>query len=312
MTALAGEDSVLPFVIETAGVRGRVIRLGPALREILGRHDYPPQVSGLLSEFLLLAGCLSSMMKYEGIFTLQIRGDGPLRLIVADVDSNGALRGYVDWNEEDLERVLERDERPSLPRLCGTGYLAFTVDRNDEGKRYQGIVELEGASLADCVLHYFRQSEQLPSAIHLAKASGGDPGQAAGMILQRLPASQYGSEHPDILEAREEGWRRATILMATLTDEELLDPAVPPAGLVYRLFNEEEVTLYEPTRLKDQCRCSRERLAGVLASMSAEDLAAMTLADGRLEAVCQFCSRRYDFSPETVRDLEGRGEQGEG
>ncbi len=305
MKAANGEDSVLPFVIGSAGVRGRVVRIGPALRAILGRHAYPPQVTVLLSEFLLLAGGLSSMMKYEGIFTLQLRGEGPLRLLVADVDSNGAVRGYADWDADGLSDLLEREEKPSLPRLCGSGYLAFTVDRNEEGQRYQGIVELTGASLTDCVLHYFQQSEQLPSAIHLA-TDATDGGQAAGMILQRLPASQYGSEHPDLLEAREEGWRRATILMATLSDAELLDRAILPAGLVHRLFHEEEVTLHQETPLQDRCRCSRERLASVLASMGPEDIAEMTLPDGRVQAVCQFCSRHYDFAPETVRTF-GQG-----
>ncbi|MEQ8653243.1 MAG: Hsp33 family molecular chaperone HslO [Kiloniellales bacterium] len=305
MAAAFGEDSVLPFVIESAGVRGRLIRIGPALRDILGRHAYPATIARLLSEFLLLAGGLSSMMKYEGIFTLQLRGDGVLKLLVADVDSRGAIRGYADADIEALDALLAQDARPSLPRLTGTGYLAFTVDRNDEGQRYQGIVELSGASLTDCILHYFQQSEQLPSAIHLASEAG-EAGQAAGLILQRLPASQYGSEHPDLLEAREEGWRRATILMSTLTDAELLDRAITPARLVYRLFNEEEVTLHVPTPLLDRCRCSRERLASVLASLSAEEITEMTLPDGRVHAVCQFCSRNYDFAPEAVRSF-GQG-----
>lgn len=305
MAAAIGEDSVLPFVIESAGVRGRLVRMGPALREILGRHAYAPQVARLLSEFLLLAGGLSSMMKYEGIFTLQLRGEGALRLLVADIDSRGAIRGYADTDASALQEILEREEKPSLPRLAGAGYLAFTVDRNEEGQRYQGIVELTGAKLADCVLHYFQQSEQLPSAIHLATADG-PLEQAAGLILQRLPASQYGSEHPDLLEAREEGWRRATILMSTLTDAELLDPALPPMGLVHRLFHEEEVTLHPAMSFQDRCRCSRERLASVLSSMGPEDIADMTLPNGRVQAVCQFCSRTYDFGPETVRSF-GQG-----
>lgn len=305
MAAAFGEDSVLPFVIESAGVRGRLIRMGPALRDILGRHAYPATIARLLSEFLLLAGGLSSMMKYQGIFTLQLRGDGVLKLLVADVDSRGAIRGYADADRDALEALLAQEARPSLPRLTGTGYLAFTVDRNDEGQRYQGIVELSGASLADCVLHYFQQSEQLPSAIHLASEAG-EAAQAAGLVLQRLPASQYGSEHPDLLEAREEGWRRATILMSTLTDAELLDRAITPARLVHRLFNEEEVTLHAPAPFQDRCRCSRERLASVLGSLSAEEITEMTLPDGWVQAVCQFCSRTYDFAPETVRSF-GQG-----
>ncbi len=310
MTAASGEDSVLPFVIGTAGVRGRVIRLGPALDEILGRHDYPLPVAKLLAEFLLLAGGLSSMMKYDGVFTLQIRGDGPLRFMVADVEAGGAIRGYADCDQPALAALLEQEPAPSLPRLAGAGYLAFTVDRNDEARRYQGIVELTGATLADCVLHYFQQSEQLPTAIHLSNGMA-SPWQAAGMILQRLPASEYGSEHPDLLEAREEGWRRATILMSTLTDGELMDRSLPPRDLVHRLFHEEEVTLHQETALVDRCRCSRERLAGILAALDPEALAEMTLDDGRVQAVCQFCSRHYDFSPASIRALEEEKNAGE-
>ncbi len=298
-----GEDSVLPFVIGSAGVRGRLVRLGPALQEILSRHDYPLPVARLLAEFLLLAGALSSMMKFEGVFTLQTRGDGPLRFIVADVSSTGALRGYVEMDRPAIEALLAKEAKPSLPRLCGSGHLTFTVDRNDEGQRYQGIVELAGATLAECVLHYFQQSEQLPSAIHLATTGEAEGWRAGGLVLQRLPASQYGSEHPEVVEAREEGWRRAAFLMSTLTDAELLDRELPPANLVHRLFHEEEYALHEATSLEDRCRCSRGRIASVLASLGDDDLTELQLSDGQVQAVCQFCNRHYDFSPVEVARL---------
>ncbi|MEO1193434.1 MAG: Hsp33 family molecular chaperone HslO [Pseudomonadota bacterium] len=294
-------DSVLPFTITSAGVRGRLIRLGPALQTILARHAYPVPVARQLAEFLLMTAGLSSMMKFDGIFTLQTRGDGPLRLMVADAASTGALRGYAGMNQPELEALLAQDPAPSLPRLCGAGFLEFTVDRED-GPRYQGTVEMTGARVSDCILHYFQQSEQLPSAIHVA--IGSDPLFAAAMILQRLPASEYGTEHPDLLEAREEGWRRAAILMSTLRDEELLDQTLSPASLVHRLFNEETYELHEVLSFTDQCRCSRERLTTVLASMSPEELVEMQLPDGRIEAVCQFCSRSYDFQPDALATLK--------
>jgi len=300
-------DSVLPFGIDSAGVRGRLIRLGPALREILGRHDYPLPVARLLSECLVLAAGLSSMMKFEGVFTLQTRGEGPLRFMVADVASAGALRGFVEMDREALDALLDREPNPSLPRLCGAGNLTFTVDRSDEGQRYQGIVELTGASLADCVLHYFQQSEQLPSAIHIATEESPGRWEAAAMILQRLPASEHGSQHPDVLEAREEGWRRATLVMSTLRDAELLDGSLAMSDLVHRLFHEEEYHLHEPLRLEDRCRCTRERIAGVLAVLKDDELADMLLPDGRVEAVCQFCSRRYDFDPQDLAALRRQG-----
>lgn len=300
------EDSVLPFVIGSAGVRGRLVRLGPAMRSILGRHDYPLPVARLLAEFLVLAGALSSMMKYEGVFSLQTRGDGPLRFLVADVSSAGDLRGYAEMDREAVSALLAQEPAPSLPRLCGKGYLAFTVDRNEEGQRYQGIVELTGARLADCVLHYFQQSEQLPSAIHLALDEAPEHWRAGGMILQRLPASEYGSEHPDLLEAREEGWRRAAFLMSTLKDRELLDPGLTGGALVHRLFHEEEYALHRLAKLEDRCRCSRERLSTVLASLREEELTEMILPGGGVEAVCQFCNRSYAFAAGELSALRKR------
>lgn len=305
-----GADSVLPFGIDSAGVRGRLVRLGPALREILGRHDYPLPVARLLAEGLVMTAALASMMKFEGVFTLQTRGDGPLRFMVADVASNGALRGFVEMDRPAVDELLSREPSPSLPRFCGAGTLTLTVDRNDEGQRYQGIVELTGASLADCILHYFQQSEQLPSAIHIATAETPGAWEAAALILQRLPASEHGSIHPNLLEAREEGWRRATMLMSTLRDAELLDGGLPMERLVHRLFHEEEYTLHQTLELEDRCRCTRQRIATVLTVLQEEELQDMLLPDGRVEAVCQFCSRRYDFGPAELETLrQGRKEQ---
>lgn len=304
-----GSDWVQPFLLPAAGVRGRLVRLGPAAEEILTRHAYDAAVARLLAELLVLAGGLGSMMKFEGVFTVQTRGDGPVRLMVADLTSAGGLRAYAEADPAAVAAVLAQDPAPSLPRLTGAGYLAFTVEQRESDQRYQGIVALEGRNLSDCFLHYFRQSEQLPTAIHVA-AERGESGWAAGaLILQRLPASEHpgleGQDERALAEAREEGWCRATILMSTLSDGELLDPALTPETLLWRLFNEEAPELQERRALLAACRCSRAKIEPVFLSMSEEDIAEM-LEDGRVTVTCQFCNRHYRFTPEEIAALRAR------
>lgn len=302
--AEAAGDLVLPFLLSSAGVRGRLIRLDEAADRILSRHAYEPPVAHLLAELLVLAGGLGSLMKFDGVFTLQTKGDGPVRLMVADVTSAGALRAYAEVDHAAVQALLAREPAPSLPRLCGAGWLAFTVDQKDVTQRYQGIVALEGANLAECFLHYFRQSEQLPTAIHIAADRVEGRWRAAGLILQRLPSEEHGGDHLE-REAREEGWRRATILMSTLTDRELLDPALPPDHLLWRLFHEETLELHPQRPLKESCRCSRERIETVLASLTDAELEEMTV-DERIVVTCQFCNRAYHFDRAEVAELTRR------
>jgi len=305
------DDLVLPFLLPTAGVRGRLVRLGAAADEILTRHDYAGPVAQLLAELLVLTGGLGSLMKFDGIFTLQTKGDGPLRLLVADVTSDGALRAYAEADAAALARLLAREPAPSLPRLCGAGWLAFTVDQQDSAQRYQGIVALEGQTLADCFLHYFRQSEQLPTAIHIAAERVADRWRAGGLVLQRLPENEHGQGEL-LAEAREEGWRRATLLMATLKDAELLDPALAAEALIWRLFHEEEIEASPPRSLAARCRCSRRRSERVLAMLSDEELAEMTV-EGLVTVTCQFCNRSYGFDEAALAGLRGlRGLRGRG
>lgn len=299
-----GGDLVLPFLLPGAGVRGRLVRLDEAAERILTRHAYAEPVARLLAELLVLAGGLGSLMKFDGIFTLQTKGDGPVRLMVADVTSAGALRAYAEADQGAVETLLSREPAPSLPRLCGAGWLAFTVDQQDMTQRYQGIVALEGANLAECFIHYFRQSEQLPTAIHVAAERAEGRWRAAGLILQRLPGEEHGGDSLE-REAREEGWRRATILMSTLNDSELLDPALAPEQLLWRLFHEEQPELHAERPLKESCRCSRGRIETVLASLSDTELEEMTVED-RILVTCQFCNRTYSFDRTEVAELTHR------
>jgi molecular chaperone Hsp33 len=287
------DDLLQPFQVEASAIRGRLVRLGPAIDEILARHAYAAPVATVLAEALALAPLLAAALKYEGIFTLQTKGDGPLSMLVADVTSAGDLRGYAQFDEERVAAVAgTAGAQPSLPRLLGSGYLAFTVDQGPHTERYQGIVELAGATLAECVHHYFRQSEQLEAAVKLAAAKDADGRwRAGGLMIQRMPdPGGLGSDRD------EEGWRRAAAFMASSTSAELLDPGLPPDRLLYRLFHEDGVRAYQPQSLRFACRCSRERVADMLGALPRGDIDEMK-ADGETVITCEFCSARYVFNP---------------
>ncbi len=294
--AAAAGDFILPYQLDGAGARGRLVRLGPALDAILGRHAYPPAVAGMLAELTVLAALLAGALKYEGIFTLQTKGDGPIRLMVADVTSQGHLRAYAQFDAEKLAAARPPAEG-SVPRLLGAGYLAFTVDQGSHTERYQGIVELTGGRLADCIHHYFQQSEQLSIAV--SAAAGHDPAsgwRAGGLMLQRLPDT---ADDPD---GTAEDWRRATILMGSARPAELWDEALPGERLLYRLFHEEGVRVWPARPLVDRCRCSRERVATVLRQLDPASLADLKV-DGALLVTCEFCSAAYRFDEAGLASL---------
>ncbi len=288
------DDLILPFQIEAPGLRGRLLRLGPLADEILHRHAYPAPVARLLAEMLALAGLLAGALKYEGVFTLQAAGKGPVRLMVADVSSGGTLRGYAQF---DAARLPQSPDA-SLPHLVGEGHLAFTVDQGDFTDRYQGIVELAGASLTDCVHHYFRQSEQLQCALRVAVSSQAGAWRAGALMLQRLPPAADSLE----ADAAEDGWRRALAFMASVRDGELTDPALAPEALLYRLFHEDGVRVFRAHPLVAGCRCSQERVERMLRAMPADELAAMQ-ADEVSVITCEFCSRQYRFDRASIARL---------
>ena len=289
MTDGAGDDAVQPFLLESSGIRGRILRLGPLLETILARHAYPDSISTLLGEMLALTGALSSLMKYEGVFTLQTKGDGPVQIMVADVTTEGDLRGYASFDGEALDAAAL--EQGLIPALLGKGFLAYTVDQSPHQERYQGIVELSGETLADCLQHYFLQSEQIQSGILLAAGRVEGAWRAAALILQRLPeeaAAGLGAEPP------EEDWRRAMILQSSCTYEELLDPNLSAHDLLYRLFHEEGVRVFNPRPLSSGCRCSRRRLEKVLATLPQDEVLELRV-EGAVEVTCEFCNQAYRF-----------------
>jgi molecular chaperone Hsp33 len=302
------DDLVLPFQIDAYGLRGRLVRLGATLDAVLTRHDYPEPVARLLGEALVLAASLAATLKYDGVFTLQTKGDGPVSMMVADITTSGAMRGYAQVDREKLTAALARPgpgpagaiPGDPVPRLLGAGHLAFTVDQGPDTERYQGIVELNGATLSDCIHHYFRQSEQFQAAINLAVGQVADtPGGKAAwrggaLMIQRLP-----DPRGEDAEAKEEGWRSAMALMASGSRRELLDPALPPQQLLFRLFHEGGVRVYRTKAVSDSCRCSRQRVVGMLRGLPRADLEDLKV-DGALIVTCEFCNRRYTVADDDL------------
>jgi molecular chaperone Hsp33 len=287
------DDLVQPFRIDPFALRGRLVRLGPTVDTILSQHEYPEPVAAILGEAITLAVVLAGALKYDGIFTLQTKGDGPVRLIVADVSTAGAVRGYAQYDSARLDEIAGRTgQSPSVPQLCGGGYIAFTVDQGENTERYQGIVELTGATLAECAQHYFRQSEQIQAGIKLsaARAEGG-MWRAGGLMLQRVPPE---GGYTMIADDVEDGWRRAMVLMSSATADELTDPDLAPQRLLYRLFHEETVRVFDIQQVEARCRCSRERIAGILRSFPQKDIDELR-EDKVTTVTCEFCNTTYEF-----------------
>jgi molecular chaperone Hsp33 len=298
-------DHVLPFQLDALGVRGRLVRLGPALDSIIERHGYPLAVARPLAEAMVLCATLATSLKYDGIFTLQITGDGPIRLLVTDLTTDGALRGYAQFDSWKLAIALAgKSDAPDgyVPKLFGRGRLAFTVDQGQNTQRYQGVVPLEGATLTDCAHTYFRQSEQLPTGIKIVArreetdGPGGKEGHwhAAALMVQQMPEFDAGRIDVD-REQREEDFRKAVILMASATDGEMLDPKLAGETLIYRLFHEDKPRRFEPKPFVARCRCSRDRIDRVLRSLKREELADLRDTRGLVSVKCEFCSTEYNY-----------------
>lgn len=294
------EDAVQPFQIEEMGVHGRLVRLGPALHAALGGHDYPSAVEGLLAEAVALAAALASALKFDGIFTLQTSSDGPVGTMVADVTGDGAIRGYARVDRARLAQTSAPSDSAPVPVLLGTGHLAFTVDQGPNMQRYQGITALDGTTLGECAHAHLRQSEQLDSAIVLAEGRSHGRNGAAGaaaLMIQRLPP-----ENTARASSAEDDWRRAAALTGSITAAELLDPALTPRDILYRLYHEDGVRLYRPRPLRHACRCSRERVAVTLRSFPMAEIAALAV-NGAVEVTCEFCGARYGFNPDALSAL---------
>ena len=290
---------VLPFFLPNRPVRGRLVRLGPLADALLTRHRTDPVVTRLAGQALALAAGLSTALKFRGSFSLQAKGDGPVSMLLADCTDTGALRGYARAETGKLTALLGDNPAPAADALLGDGYLAFTVDQGPEQNRHQGIVKIEGSSLAAMALHYFSTSEQLRCQVHLA-CEHTDSGWRAGALILEKIAGAGGIDPTLDSEAQEESWRTATALAATLTDAELLDDDLPADRLLYRLFHTEGVAVDRPRSLSYGCRCSRARLAGILEGFPTDDLDHMVV-DGDIVMTCEFCNFDFRFPRDAVR-----------
>lgn len=290
---------VTPFHLRARPVRGRFVRLGPLADALLGRRDSPPVVAALTGEALALAAALAATMKFQGSFSVQAKGDGPVGLLLADCTSEGALRGYARVDEERLAALLAGDPQPAAQALLGKGYLAFTVDQGPQTDRYQGIVAIEGGTLAAMAGHYFETSEQLRCVVRLACRRTAAGWRAAALVLQRV-AGAGGIDPAMDAAAQEDAWQTALALAATLTDGEMLDDALPPARVLHRLFHAEELVVDTPRALAFGCRCSRAKLSGILEGFDDGDLDHMSV-DGDIVMNCEFCNQEFRFPRATIR-----------
>lgn len=292
-------DFIQPFQIEDLGLLGRMVRLDGALASAFERQNYPTVVAELLSESMVLAASLSGVIKFDGIFTLQTQGDGPVNLLMSDVTSDGDMRGYARFHEEGVSQALERPGS-LVPKLLGSGHLALTVDQGPETERYQGIVELTGSTISECAQNYFAQSEQLETAIVVAsKVVPGEMPRAAALMIQRLPGDDEGSVHR---EAQDDAWHRAVVLMSSIKAEELLSDELSVSQVLYRLYHEDGVRIYAQKELRHTCRCSRDKVSRTLSSFPRAEIEEMS-DDGVVTVTCEFCKTDYRFGKKDIADL---------
>ncbi len=304
------DDIVLPFAAGQLQARGRIVRLGETVDKILRGHKYPDPVSRLLGEAIALGILLGTSLRFEGRFILQTKTDGPVPTIVVDFETPDRVRAWAQFDDAALVEFSAGGANDSA-LLLGNGHLALTIDHGTRQNRYQGLVPLENASLSDAADLYFSQSEQIPTLVRLAVGEEIDGAarhwRAGGILVQHLPEAGVAVAHRDLspgdlpagvapLPEFEEAdqWVETRALAATIEDHELIDPGLAPEQLLYRLFHENGVRVFEKTGLKAECRCSRESVAAMLQKFSPEERADMVV-DGEIYVDCQFCSSRYVF-----------------
>jgi molecular chaperone Hsp33 len=310
------DDRVLPFAVDALDVRGRVVRLGPMLDAILRRHAYPAPVSRLLGEAVALTALLGASLKIEGRFQLQARTSGVVDLVVVDFDLPDQMRAYARFDAEALAAAVEA----SPAELLGRGHLGFTIDQGPQMSRYQGIVALDGQGFEEAAHQYFRQSEQIPTRVRLAvgEAMDGGAGQwrAGGVLIQFLPTSPERQRQADLppgdapegaeilVHEDDDAWTEARSLVETVEDHELVDPTLTSETLLYRLFHERGARVFDASPVTERCRCSRERIIGMLRSFNPEERRAMIGDDGQIGVTCEFCSTHYHVSLDEAEATE--------
>jgi molecular chaperone Hsp33 len=317
-SAIPVDDVVLPFEVDALDLRGRLTRLGPALDEVLTKHDYPAPVGKLLGEAIVLTTLLGSSLKFDGRFILQTQTDGPVSLLIVDFRAPDQLRAYARFDASRLAPGLDSGA------LLGHGHLAMTIDQGPDMSRYQGLVALEGGNLEDAAHEYFLRSEQIPTRVRLAVGEewrGGGDGpkhrwRAGGMLLQFLPKAPERARQPDLhpgdapegvvmpTVAEDDAWIEGQSLISTIEDVELIDPDLSGERLLYRLFHERGVRVFPSLPLRAQCSCSRDAVSSMLKNFTPKDRADM-VKDGKVVVTCEFCSSVYEFTPKEAGVEEG-------
>lgn len=318
LSQIVWDDTVLPFQLDHSDVRGRVARLDGTLERILAQHDYPEVIEALVAEAALLTALIGQTINLRWKLSLQIRGDGPIRIIATDYyapATEGAPARIRGWASYDAERL---DAGGDGFAQIGRGYLAILIDQGAGTTPYQGITPIAGDSLAACAETYFAQSEQLPTRFSLAFGLSQEPGQephwrGGGVMLQHMPKAsphakgEGGSGEGGLLAAADlvdgedgENWARANMLLDTVETLELIGPSVQPTDLLVRLFHEEGPRVYDAQPVAFGCTCSADRVRQSLSIYSAKDIRTMTTEAGIVTADCQFCGAHYEFDPATL------------
>ena len=311
------DDGILPFRVEPLSVRGRVVRLGPAIDGILARHAYPNVVNHALGEAATLAVLLGSVVKGGGRFQLQTKTDGPISMILVDYDSPSNVRALARF---DAARVAAMKSH-NVGEALGVGHMAFTFDPGGDMARYQGVVAVEGQGFEAAAHDYFLRSEQIPTRVRLAVGrmvtKDGESWRAGGLLAQFLPSAPQRMRQADLdpgdapegtaheAFAEDQDWVEARSHVGTVEDHELLDPTLSSERLLHRLFHERGVRVSEPTYLADVCRCSDAGVEAMLRSFPADDRAAMVGDDGLIAVTCEFCSRTRTYAPDALIAADG-------
>ncbi|NDV02712.1 Hsp33 family molecular chaperone HslO [Pseudoroseicyclus tamaricis] len=313
---IAWDDTVLPFQLDIPDIRGRVARLDGVLDDLLSQHDYPPLVESLVAEVALITALIGESVKLRWKLSVQVRGDGPVRILAADYyapeepGGRARMRAWASYDAERLNTVADAFGQ------IGKGYFAVLIDQGEGTHPYQGITPLAGGSLAACASTYFAQSEQLPTRFSLAwgREEAEDDIRAGGVMLQHMPkASPFAKgdatnadgllRAEDLVAPNEdaaEDWRRVNILLDSVEVDELVGPEVAPTDLLVRLFHEENPRVFDPQAIRFGCSCSADKVRQSLSIYSAKDIGHMTTEEGIVTADCQFCGAHYEFAPETL------------
>lgn len=293
---LTADNSIIRFQVGDTAVRGRIVRLGGAIDEILSAHQFPDAISELLGEAACVVSMMGVALKFDGKLIFQAQGSGPVSVIVADYTVGGALRATANLRGEAVGR--------GAAALLGKGHIAMTIDQGAEMERYQGVTPIEGNSLADAAVAYFDQSEQIPTVVKLAVGKISLPGQserwrAGGIMAQFMPGeggSRARGEEMLMSQEDRDSWERAAAFIETTQHDELLDPAVSVETLLYRLFHEDGVRVFDTQPVRAACGCNHDKIAAVLERYAEDQLGDM-VEDDAIKVVCEFCRKEYRFTP---------------